>query len=61
MASDEDLDGEIDSLLAHLCAELAPVLQTVPGAHWDFIFDLMESNLEVSLFDASYFGVTLIW
>ena len=27
---------------------LAPILHTVPGAHWEFIFDLIESNLEVS-------------
>lgn len=48
VASDEELDEEIDSLLVQLCSGLAPILLTVPGSHWDFIFDLMESNLEAS-------------
>ncbi|KAG8915687.1 hypothetical protein FRC00_001212 [Tulasnella sp. 408] len=48
VASDEELDEEIDSLLVQLCTGLAPILLTVPGSHWDFIFDLMESNLEVT-------------
>lgn len=48
VASDEELDEEIDSLLVQLCSGLAPILLTVPGSHWDFIFDLMESNLEVN-------------
>jgi len=26
-----------------------PVLQNIPGAHWDFIFDVIENNLEVSV------------
>ncbi|KAG8896139.1 hypothetical protein FRB99_009054, partial [Tulasnella sp. 403] len=46
VASSEDLNEEIDGLLAHLCTHLAPIIQSVPGAHWDLIFDLMESNLE---------------
>ncbi|KAG8908895.1 hypothetical protein FRC01_007193 [Tulasnella sp. 417] len=48
VASDEELDEEIDSLLVQLSSGLAPILLTVPGSHWDFIFDLMESNLEAS-------------
>ncbi|KAG8908878.1 hypothetical protein FRC01_007209, partial [Tulasnella sp. 417] len=48
VASDEELDEEIDSLLVQLSSGLAPILLTVPGSHWDFIFDLMESSLEAS-------------
>ncbi|KAG8943606.1 listerin E3 ubiquitin protein ligase 1 [Tulasnella sp. 424] len=48
VASDEELNEEIDSLLVELCSGLAPILFTVPGSHWDFMFDLMESNLEAS-------------
>lgn len=47
VASDEELDEEIESLMAHLFQHLAPIVQTVLGAHWDLIFDVIETNLEV--------------
>lgn len=49
IASDEELDEEIESLISHLCLHLVPIVQSVSGAHWDFMFDLMETNLEVRL------------
>ncbi|CCM05109.1 uncharacterized protein FIBRA_07316 [Fibroporia radiculosa] len=59
VASDEDLDEEVESEMTHVFLHLAPILQNVPGAHWDFIFDVMENNLEnSSLSDSSTF-VTL--
>ncbi|KAG9026368.1 hypothetical protein FRB95_008907 [Tulasnella sp. JGI-2019a] len=48
VASDEELDEEIESLMAHLFLHLAPIVQSVPGAHWDLIFDVIETNLENS-------------
>ena len=46
-ASDEDVSREIDSLLAHLLIHLTPIIQTVDGSHWEFMFDLLDSNMEV--------------
>jgi len=46
--SDEDLDEDLDGQLAELFTHLAPILQNVPGAHWSFIFTLIETNLESS-------------
>lgn len=47
IASDESMEDDMDALLLAVCYHLAPVVQSIPGAHWDFIFDLIESNLEV--------------
>ena len=47
ISSDEDLDEEVEYEMTSVFRHLAPILQNVPGAHWDLIFDLMESNLEV--------------
>ncbi|KZO96166.1 hypothetical protein CALVIDRAFT_555263 [Calocera viscosa TUFC12733] len=51
MISDEDLDEEIDRRLGELFEVLAPVIIDVPGAHWDLIFEVLESNLEASTGD----------
>ncbi|KAG8876133.1 hypothetical protein FRB98_007445 [Tulasnella sp. 332] len=48
VASDEELDEEIESLMAHLFLHIAPIVQSVPGAHWDLILDVIETNLENS-------------
>jgi hypothetical protein len=45
--SDNDLDEEVESQMTVLFFHLAPILQYVPGSHWDFIFDVLENNLEV--------------
>ena len=50
ITSDEDLDEEVESEMTRVFLHLAPILQNVPGAHWDLIFDVMESNLEVKSF-----------
>lgn len=49
LASDDadDLDEEVEVRLAELCTALAPIVQSVAGGHWDIIFDLVESGLEV--------------
>jgi hypothetical protein len=48
ITSDEDIDEEVESVMLLVFLHLAPILHTVPGAHWEFIFDVIESNLEVS-------------
>ncbi|CDO70174.1 hypothetical protein BN946_scf184774.g2 [Trametes cinnabarina] len=50
ITSDEDLDEEVQSEMTLVFAHLAPILQSVPGAHWDLIFDILENNLENSSF-----------
>jgi len=47
VTSDEDIEEEVECLMSILFFHLAPILQHVPGSHWDFIFDVIENNLEV--------------
>ena len=47
VTSDEDIEEEVESQMTVLFFHLAPILQHVPGSHWDFIFDVIENNLEV--------------
>jgi len=46
ITSDEDLDEAVESEMTLVFFHLAPILQNVPGAHWDLVFDVMENNLE---------------
>ena len=48
MMSDEELDEAIETHLTYLFFHLAPIIQNVSGAHWEFIFDMMENNLKVT-------------
>ncbi|KAF9458921.1 hypothetical protein BDZ94DRAFT_1068633 [Collybia nuda] len=48
IASDEDIDEEVESQMTLIFFYLAPILQDIPGAHWDLIFDILENNLENS-------------
>lgn len=47
IASDEDIDEEVESMMTLIFDHLAPILQDVQGTHWDLIFDVIENNLEV--------------
>ncbi len=47
IASDEDLDEEVESAMTWTFSHLAPILQNLEGSHWEFIFDVVENNLEV--------------
>ena len=49
ISSDEDLDEEVESAMTLVFTYLAPILQDVPGSHWDFVFDVVENNIEVGL------------
>lgn len=49
MTSDEDdLSEELDSRVAETFLHLAPIAQNDLGSHWEFVFDLLEANLEVN-------------
>lgn len=48
ISSDDDLADEIHTAIAELFLHLAPIVQELSGSHWDFMFDIIESNLEVS-------------
>jgi E3 ubiquitin-protein ligase listerin len=48
IASDEDVDEDVESEITNIFFHLVPILQNVSGSHWDFMFDLIENNLEVS-------------
>jgi hypothetical protein len=48
-SDDEDMDDEGDELLvrvAELYIVLAPIVQSVPGGHWESIFDLLENSFD---------------
>lgn len=47
IASDEDLEPDIESRMIALFYHIAPILQSLSGSHWDFAFDLVENTLEV--------------
>ncbi|KAF7975675.1 hypothetical protein HWV62_8773 [Athelia sp. TMB] len=46
VASDDEISEEVESEMTSIFLHFAPLLQNVPGPHWDLIFDLIESNLE---------------
>jgi E3 ubiquitin-protein ligase listerin len=45
---DSGVNEEVETTMSDIFVVLAPILQNVPGAHWDFMFDVIENNLEVS-------------
>ncbi|KAH7921570.1 hypothetical protein BV22DRAFT_1096259 [Leucogyrophana mollusca] len=46
ISSDENIDEEVESMMTLIFFHLAPILQNVSGAHWDFIYDILENNFE---------------
>jgi hypothetical protein len=46
-SDDADVDEEVESTMTLIFCYLAPILQNIPGAHWEFIWDVLENNLEV--------------
>ena len=60
VTSDEDIDEDVESEITNVFFHIVPILQNVPGSHWEFIFDLIENNLEVSLSVISFYEPRLI-
>lgn len=50
ISSDEDIDEDVESVMPLLFVHLSPILQNVAGNHWEFIFDVVENNLETCSF-----------
>ncbi|EGO03442.1 hypothetical protein SERLA73DRAFT_101568 [Serpula lacrymans var. lacrymans S7.3] len=46
ITSDEEVNEEVESMMTLLFYHLAPILQNVPGSHWELVFDVIENNLE---------------
>ncbi|KAF8580184.1 hypothetical protein K439DRAFT_1357639 [Ramaria rubella] len=51
IGSDDDLNESVENEITLILFNLAPILQNVQGAHWEFIMDLMESNIENASFE----------
>jgi hypothetical protein len=51
-----DFSEELESRMAELYENLGPIVQDVPGAHWETIFDLISNNLEVRSLLCSFFS-----
>lgn len=49
MGSDEDLNEGVEGEITRILFNLAPILQHVQGSHWEFVMDLIESQIEVSV------------
>jgi hypothetical protein len=47
LSDEEDMSQETQALITAIFQHLVPLLQGVSGGHWDFVCDILESNLEV--------------
>ncbi|QRW10625.1 E3 ubiquitin-protein ligase listerin [Ceratobasidium sp. AG-Ba] len=47
MASDEELDECLETHATVTIYHALPILQTIPGAHWEFMLDILEGNIAV--------------
>jgi len=43
---DDEMSEDVESAMLPIFGHLAPILQGVPGAHWEFVFDVLEGVLE---------------
>ncbi|KII91341.1 hypothetical protein PLICRDRAFT_38089 [Plicaturopsis crispa FD-325 SS-3] len=59
IASDEDIIEDVESEMTLIFHHLAPILQNVPGSHWELIFDVIENNLETCSFSDDSTLVTM--
>ncbi|KAG6330843.1 hypothetical protein ID866_8246 [Astraeus odoratus] len=50
---DEDASEDLDSAMTLVFRHIAPILQNVSGSHWEFIWDIIENNLEVCSLEES--------
>ncbi|KAF7310730.1 Delta-9 fatty acid desaturase protein [Mycena chlorophos] len=45
-SDDDEVESELQSAMTRVFFYLAPLLQNIPGTHWDLLFDIVEDNLE---------------
>jgi len=60
LSSDDELGHEVNLKLLELYSDLAPIVQTVMGAHWDQMIDLIEINLEEASWEDED-SLLLVW
>ncbi|KNE90343.1 hypothetical protein PSTG_16214 [Puccinia striiformis f. sp. tritici PST-78] len=60
LKSDDDIGHELNIKLLELFSDLAPIVQTVMGAHWDQMVDLIEVNLEEATWEDEE-SLLLVW
>ncbi|KAH9005649.1 hypothetical protein EDB86DRAFT_3177955 [Lactarius hatsudake] len=60
VSSDEDIDEDVESEITNVFFHLVPILQNVSGSHWEFIFDVIENNLENTSFEDDT-TLTTLW
>lgn len=48
VASDDGIPEEANAGTLELLSHLVAIIQDLSGSHWDLVFDLIESNLDVS-------------
>ncbi|KNZ44547.1 hypothetical protein VP01_904g2 [Puccinia sorghi] len=60
LSSDDELGHEVNLKLLELYSDLAPIVQTVMGAHWDQMVDLIEINLEEASWEDED-SLLLVW
>jgi len=48
VGSDEGLPEEANAGMVELLSHLVAIIQDLSGSHWDLVFDLIETNLDVS-------------
>jgi hypothetical protein len=53
-SDDEDVGEDVESAMIHVYIHLTPILQNLAGKHWEFIFDVLESVLEVGCSQRRY-------
>ncbi|KAF7291984.1 Delta-9 fatty acid desaturase protein [Mycena indigotica] len=45
-SDDDDVDEAVETAMTRVFFYLAPLLQNIPGTHWDLVFDVIGNNLE---------------
>ncbi|KAA1069856.1 hypothetical protein PGT21_034460 [Puccinia graminis f. sp. tritici] len=60
LKSDDEIGHELNIKLLELFSDLAPIVQTVMGAHWDQMVDLIEINLEEASWEDEE-SLLLVW
>lgn len=48
VGSDDGIPEEANAGTLELLSHLVAIIQDLSGSHWDLVFDLIESNLDVS-------------
>lgn len=50
VSDDVEINEEVDEAMMFIFVSLVPILQSTPGSHWEFIWDMAEGYLEVRFY-----------